>query len=103
MYAAAVITLVVVFTEDLPIRLNLVADRRADGQLGKRISLQSIGNSRQLGRQRLGLGRRQMREHESAPRLDAHGIELILLLVESGAGAQMRRGDQGAIEIVRPL
>src|ERR1700676_74510 len=30
MYAAAVIALVVVFTEDLPIRVNLVADRRAD-------------------------------------------------------------------------
>ena len=69
----------------------------------ERIALQPLRYAVQLGGQRFGLGRRQIQENESAPAVDADRIQMKVLLFEAVGGAQVRGGDQCAVEVVGPL
>src|SRR3984885_3395502 len=99
----AVIALVVVLAEDFPIGRDFITNRGADGQLAERVALQPVRYAVQLSGQRPRLGRRQIQEDETAPCVDADRIQMVILFFETVGGAQVRSGDQRAVEIVRPL
>src|SRR5580700_1338454 len=103
MHAAAVITLVVVLTDRLPVGSDLIADRVADDELGERIALDAGRDSSKLRGERPRLRGRQMDEDEPAPGFDAYRVEMDGALVESRHGAQVRCRDEIPIEVVRPL
>src|ERR1700693_78153 len=67
MHPAAVVALVIVFANDLPIRRDFVANGGAYPQAAQGIAPQPLRDAAQFGGHRLGLGRGQIQEHESTP------------------------------------
>jgi hypothetical protein len=98
--SAAVIALVVVLADRLPVRRDLIINRMPDAQLGERIALYPRRCAAQLRRQWLCVCRRQMQEEKSPPGFHAHGIQADAALVESGRAAQVWRGDQVPVEVI---
>ena len=103
MHAPAVVALVVVLAEHLPVRGHLVADRVTDPQLPQGVARQALGNSAHLPLQWRGPGGGQVQEHETAPRLDLRRVQAEPCLVELRLSAQMGCADQPAVEVVGPL
>src|SRR5256886_10442286 len=65
MHARAVVALVVVLADHLPVRGHLVADRMSDPQLAQGVARQALGNSAELPLQWHGSGWGQVQEHET--------------------------------------
>ena len=103
MHAPAVVALVVVLADHLPVRGHPVADRMTDPQLPQGVARQALGNSGELPLQRHGSGRGQVQEHETAPRLDLRRVQAEQCLVELRLSAQIGCGDQPPVEVVGPL
>src|SRR5438874_3223541 len=102
-HAPAVVALVVVLAEHLPVRGHLVADRMTDPQLTQGVARQALGNSAELPLQWHGNGWVQVQEQETAPLLDLRRVQAEEGHVELRLSAQIGCGDQPPVEVVGPL
>jgi hypothetical protein len=106
MHACAVIALVVVLEHHLPVRIDFVRDALHAPQIGQRIVPKPRGGIADLAGERMaasgGVARGEIQKEESAPRVDTHGVERQLLLVNTGALIEMRRRAERTFERVRP-
>jgi hypothetical protein len=100
MHGAAVVALVVVLDDDLPVREDVVRDAPGRAEVLERIVPGPIRDAAELVGE--GPGRGQVDEDEAAPGLDGRRVEPELLLPEAVPLAQERRDPELAVEPVRP-
>ena len=100
MHGAAVVALVVVLDDDLPVREDVVRDAPGRAEVLERIVPGPLRDAAELVDE--GPGRGQVDENEAAPGMDGRRVERELLLPEAVALAQERRDPELAVEPVRP-
>ena len=102
MHPGAVIALVVVLGQHLPVRSHLVVDPAGADQPVQRVAPGAIEHRSELGCQ-VGLVLRvQVDEGEAAPGLDPDRVQPELAGVEAGDRVGVRRPAQGAVQGVGP-
>ena len=101
--AGAVVALVVVLAQRLPVGRHLVADRVTDAQIGQGIARRALRRGAELLREWHRLRGRQVQEHEAAPALHSHRVQAEEPLVESRLAGEVGSCDQAPVEIVGPL
>ncbi len=104
-HARAVVALVVVLDDDLPVGADVVDDPAGGPQVRERVARDAPGDPAQLGRQRVPglhpLGR-QVHEQPAAPGVDRDRVQAELGGLEAVRLAEERRVADAAVELVAP-
>src|ERR1700730_4102160 len=107
MNGAAVIALVVVFHDDLPVGGHVIGNRFRRAQLTQKITFERFRDEAQWRRKGAfaagSLFGRQIKEEKSPPGLKPHGVQGKFLLLKTSALGQEGRAQQSPIEGVGPL